>query len=315
MVGAQFGSGGGGEVQAAVAKLAIQEKYGVVDGEKVWKSLRGENDPETVRTLHDGQSFPYGKTPANPQGTAMPDKGSVTDQQLVFDKTGSAVTSAEAKTKATVEQRTSKDTTAALGGAPTTQDGKPNLELAKGIFNDGVLPGDMLENKHGMSNALVVSGANTHSGHPVAVFGPQTGYFAPQLLMLQELQGPGISARGASFAGHQLLRAARPRPGLLVERDHRGPGHHRHLRGRPVRPERRTGDQGVELLPLRRQVRRDADRGAQELLVPVGGAARSRTARTRCGRTGRSTARSPTAPPSAVNRSRSRSCGRPTCTS
>jgi acyl-homoserine lactone acylase PvdQ len=52
-----------------------------------------------------------------------------------------------------------------------------------------------------MSNALVVSGAHTASGHPVAVFGPQTGYFAPQLLMLQELQGPGNSARGASFAG------------------------------------------------------------------------------------------------------------------
>ncbi len=52
-----------------------------------------------------------------------------------------------------------------------------------------------------MSNALVVSGKYTASGHPVAVFGPQTGYFAPQLLMLQEIQGPGISARGASFAG------------------------------------------------------------------------------------------------------------------
>jgi acyl-homoserine lactone acylase PvdQ len=52
-----------------------------------------------------------------------------------------------------------------------------------------------------MSNALVVSGKSTASGHPVAVFGPQTGYFAPQLLMLEELQGPGISARGAAFAG------------------------------------------------------------------------------------------------------------------
>lgn len=55
--------------------------------------------------------------------------------------------------------------------------------------------------RRGMSNALVVSGEHTASGHPVAVFGPQTGYFAPQLLMLQEIQGPGISARGASFAG------------------------------------------------------------------------------------------------------------------
>ena len=56
----------------------------------------------------------------------------------------------------------------------------------------------------GMSNAVVVSGAHTTTGHPVAVFGPQTGYFAPQLLMLQELQGPGISARGAAFAGLNL---------------------------------------------------------------------------------------------------------------
>ncbi|HZN72755.1 MAG TPA: penicillin acylase family protein [Micromonosporaceae bacterium] len=59
-------------------------------------------------------------------------------------------------------------------------------------------------NRRGMSNALVVSGALSKTGNPVAVFGPQTGYFAPQLLMLEELQGPGISARGASFAGLNL---------------------------------------------------------------------------------------------------------------
>ncbi len=64
-------------------------------------------------------------------------------------------------------------------------------ELEFGFFLD---PG-------GMSNALLVSGEHTESGNPVAVMGPQTGYFSPQLLMLQELQGPGISARGASFAG------------------------------------------------------------------------------------------------------------------
>ncbi|MBP2474924.1 acyl-homoserine lactone acylase PvdQ [Crossiella equi] len=58
--------------------------------------------------------------------------------------------------------------------------------------------------QRGMSNALLVSGAHTQSGHPVAVFGPQTGYFAPQLLSVQEIQAPGISSRGASFAGLNL---------------------------------------------------------------------------------------------------------------
>ncbi|GAA1966924.1 penicillin acylase family protein [Amycolatopsis minnesotensis] len=155
VVGAQFGAGGGGEVQNAVAKLAMQERYGVEQGEKVWQSFRAENDPEAVKTVHDGQKFPYGNTPASPQGAALPDQGSVSGQQLVFDPTGSA-----------------------KGAAVPSQ-----------------------AEHRGMSNALVVSGKHTESGHPVAVFGPQTGYFAPQLLMLQELQGPGISARGASFAG------------------------------------------------------------------------------------------------------------------
>ncbi|MGI5244011.1 penicillin acylase family protein [Dactylosporangium sp. CA-139066] len=58
--------------------------------------------------------------------------------------------------------------------------------------------------KRGMSNAVVIDAAHSASGHPIAVFGPQTGYFSPQLLMLQELQGPGVSAHGVAFAGLNL---------------------------------------------------------------------------------------------------------------
>jgi acyl-homoserine lactone acylase PvdQ len=179
VIGAQFGGGGGGEVQSAITRMAFQEHYGVTEGEKQWQAFRAQNDPEAVLTLHNGQSFPYGQAPANPQGVAMPDKGSVTPQQLVYDPTGSAATSL----------------------APVKVAAPAGQEAAQGMFDNGVLPGDLVSDKHGMSNALVVSGQYTESGHPVAVFGPQTGYFAPQLLILQELQGPGISARGASFAG------------------------------------------------------------------------------------------------------------------
>lgn len=55
-----------------------------------------------------------------------------------------------------------------------------------------------------MSNALLVSGAHTESGRPIAVFGPQTGYFIPQLLVEKDVHGPGIDARGAAFAGTDL---------------------------------------------------------------------------------------------------------------
>ncbi|KPI16223.1 peptidase S45 penicillin amidase [Actinobacteria bacterium OK074] len=165
VIGALFGSGGGGEVNNAISLMAAQEQYGVTEGTKVWESFRERNDPEAVLTVHDGESFPYATAPANPQGEALPDAGSVTEEPLVYDRTGSAATTAATTASSTA-------TATALSSA-----------------------------RRGMSNALVVSGKYTASGHPIAVFGPQTGYFAPQLLMLQEIQGPGISARGASFAG------------------------------------------------------------------------------------------------------------------
>ncbi|MFM9447726.1 penicillin acylase family protein [Streptomyces acidiscabies] len=159
VIGALFGSGGGGEVNNAISLLAAQEQYGVTEGTKVWESFRERNDAEAVVTVHNGESFPYATKPATPQGEALPDAGTVAAEPLVYDATGTGGPAATAAAAATTSA------------------------------------------KRGMSNALVVNGAHTASGHPVAVFGPQTGYFAPQLLLLQEIQGPGISARGASFAG------------------------------------------------------------------------------------------------------------------
>ncbi|MEU0964575.1 penicillin acylase family protein [Streptomyces sp. NPDC005917] len=165
VIGALFGSGGGGEVNNAMSLLAAQEQYGVEQGTKVWESFRERNDPEAALTVHNGESFPYGTKPSDPQGGALPDAGSVATEPLVYDATG-----------------TGADQSAGAASATATANALSSA-------------------RRGMSNALVVSGKYTASGHPVAVFGPQTGYFAPQLLMLQEIQGPGISARGASFAG------------------------------------------------------------------------------------------------------------------
>ncbi|MFJ9897177.1 penicillin acylase family protein [Streptomyces sp. NPDC091280] len=165
VIGTLFGSGGGGEVNNAISLLAAQDKYGVEQGTKVWESFRERNDPEAVLTVHNGESFPYGTKPTTAQGEALPDAGSVSTEPLVYDATG-----------------TGADQSASAASAAATATALSSA-------------------KRGMSNALVVSGKYTASGHPIAVFGPQTGYFAPQLLMLQEIQGPGISARGASFAG------------------------------------------------------------------------------------------------------------------
>jgi len=66
----------------------------------------------------------------------------------------------------------------------------------------GVLPGGL--RRMGNSNALLVSAAESASGRPLAVFGPQVAYFSPQILMEVDVHAPTIDARGAAFAGVNL---------------------------------------------------------------------------------------------------------------
>ncbi|MFB9239102.1 penicillin acylase family protein [Plantactinospora siamensis] len=160
VVGGLFGGGGGGEVPSAIARITARARYGVTEGDRVWNAFRERNDPETVTTVHNGSSFPYGDADDNAASVALPDAGTTRPEPVVANPTGSA------------------GSTAAVG---------PDTAV-----------------RRGMSNAVVVSAARSGTGHPIAVFGPQTGYFSPQLLMLQELQGPGISARGVAFAGLNL---------------------------------------------------------------------------------------------------------------
>jgi len=51
------------------------------------------------------------------------------------------------------------------------------------------------------SNALLVSARHSANGHPIAVIGPQVAYWSPEILMEEDIHGPGIQADGASFPG------------------------------------------------------------------------------------------------------------------
>lgn len=197
VIGGLFGSGGGAELQSALVKEAAEQAYGTAEGDAVWAALREQNDPETTLTLHNGQSFPYGETSGTVTGVAMPDPGSVNAANMVQNPTGSAAGSTAAI--GTVSPAATAKVAAKLPAPLRSKVGALN-----GLNNSGAMPGLSFPSPGhhpGMSNALVVSAADSASGHPIAVFGPQTGYFAPQLLMLEEIEGPGLSARGAAFAG------------------------------------------------------------------------------------------------------------------
>jgi len=176
LVAGIFGKGGGGEIGSTTAFQDARRVLGPKRGTKVWKDFRSADDPEAPRTVKRGD-FPY-QVPRGRRGAALPDSGSLEAVPTVKESSGQ--------------------------GAESTS-GAPN---DYGDFGDLLEPLSELE---AGSNALVVSGRESQGGEPVAVFGPQTGYFAPQLLMEQDAHapateefGPAIDARGVAFVGTNL---------------------------------------------------------------------------------------------------------------
>jgi acyl-homoserine lactone acylase PvdQ len=165
LVGGIFGKGGGSELKSALVLQQAQKRFGARRGLKVWQDFRSAEDPEAPTTVL-GRRFGYMATPKKVAAgsRALPDAGSLKPVRI----------------------RQEAPSGSSGGGGGTC------------------LPGGVICLPKANSNALVVSGKLSKSGHPLAVFGPQTGYFAPQILMDEDLHGPGIDARGASFPGVNL---------------------------------------------------------------------------------------------------------------
>ena len=236
VVGGLFGGGGGHEMESALVRIAARAKYGPTEGDRVWTAFRSQNDPETVLTLHDGQSFPY--------GSGSPDAAERGTPRRRLARGGTAWSTEPTGSARSNAATGSSELAAALSG------------LTIGAAN------------RGMSNAAVVSGAHTTSGHPVAVFGPQTGYFAPQLLMVQELQGPGISARGAAFAGVNLYVLLGRGQDYAWSADLLHPRHHRHVRGGALHAGRQRAEPEQQPLPPPGRVPADGGAVAPQRLEP-----------------------------------------------
>ncbi|MGH3933269.1 MAG: penicillin acylase family protein, partial [Pseudonocardiaceae bacterium] len=167
LIGTIFGTGGGGEATNARWLQQLERRFGITEARAVYDDLRFEDAggaPTTASTR-----FEYGDRtgvdPARP-GVALPDLLPVA---------------------------TAPGSGTRLDGAVTPPVPVGRLDTPFGAMD--------LRAGTGMSNAALVSGRRTPDGHPIAVFGPQTGYFTPQLLTEISLSGPGIRARGVAFAG------------------------------------------------------------------------------------------------------------------
>jgi acyl-homoserine lactone acylase PvdQ len=216
LVGGILGSGGGHQLQNAVLYQHLKRRFGPehqlvagsperpraittppgrdLSGFGTFLSFVAPNDPEAPTTVH-GRSFPYQTLPRpsqlNRASIALPDPGSVrwTNHVVGGGPPPSAPASAAAVARVAKAKHGNRYTNARIGTALGRR------------ANAG--PG-LLSFPQQMSNALLVSGAHTVSGHPIAVMGPQTSYFSPEILEEQDIHGPGIDADGAAFPGANM---------------------------------------------------------------------------------------------------------------
>ncbi|HEX6665257.1 MAG TPA: penicillin acylase family protein [Solirubrobacterales bacterium] len=165
LVGGIFGRGGGNELNSALTMQSLVARLGKKAGRKAWVGFRSKNDPEAPTTID--MAYPYETRSAfAKRGLALPDPESVRETPTATASSGVA--------------------------APA------------GIGSVGARLLSALEAAGHASNWELVSAEHSANGHPIAVMGPQVGYYVPQVLMEEDLHGPGIDARGASFAGVNL---------------------------------------------------------------------------------------------------------------
>jgi acyl-homoserine lactone acylase PvdQ len=167
LVGGIFGRGGGQEVRSAMLYRALEQRFGRRKARRVWSDLRAKDDPEHSNTVL-GKRFPYQTNSAfSSRGLAIPDAGSVKFEPIATPRE-----------------------TEGTGRDPASTPMIPELPIG--------------EPPHA-SNWLLIPGRNSASGRPLAVMGPQVGYYVPQVLVEQELHGPSFDARGTSFPGVNLM--------------------------------------------------------------------------------------------------------------
>jgi acyl-homoserine lactone acylase PvdQ len=171
LIGGIFGDGGGGEIGNSALLRYLQGQLGQSGGSTAFTDFKEQNDPAAPTTVVN-KSFPY-EIPGhvNPATIAIPDNPSAPLKGGPVDTIGCSAT------------------------APN----KAGLSVIESLLR---FPSQM-------SNALVVGASHSADGHPLAVFGPQVSYFAPQILMQEDLHSPGYDAEGASFPGTGFVELGR----------------------------------------------------------------------------------------------------------
>ena len=175
-IGGVFGNGGGTEVRNAFGLATLAEDLGAEQARAVFDDFRFADDAEAPRKTDRPFPFLTDLGPVDPAAVPDLDCASLEPVEPPFlPPDGTTVD------------------IPLVGTLPTAQRSARTIDLPWGPME--IRPPDA------QSNAVLVAGDRTDTGAPIAVMGPQTGYFAPQLFWERSVQAPGISARGVGIAG------------------------------------------------------------------------------------------------------------------
>jgi acyl-homoserine lactone acylase PvdQ len=171
LIGGSLGVGGGGEVDNALFLNALEaDGHSPADARAILEDLRLADDPEAPSSTEHRFDWNVHLGPVDSDSVARPDAPPTDDDAAVPDTCAqfAASSSSSAESVGTVD--------GPFGPIPL---------LARGSA----------------SNALLVTKRLSATGRPLAVFGPQVGYWSPEILFEIDLHGPGLQARGAAFPG------------------------------------------------------------------------------------------------------------------
>lgn len=166
---AQFTVAGDGEQFQSDILSRLQDRLGNRRGREVFDDLRLSKDPDAMTT---------------------------TTRRFDSDRTGRVHAGANAHiTAGTVVPRNAVVGGAQPGGTSTAARDSGLPAWAEQLARNGLQMPDV------ESNALLVEGRHTRSGHPIAAMGPQVGYYSPEIFDEYELHMPGIQESGVVFPG------------------------------------------------------------------------------------------------------------------
>ncbi len=182
-IGSIFGSGGGAEASNAEFLSELQHQLGNSKGYQAWSDTMLLDDPEAPTTINQHFNYPV-RTGGTPIGSVSIDMGSIQS----FNPVQSA-TPVPSRAQASATKAAAVD---------------PPQPLAMPSYTDPTYPAAGPVPSKQISNFLVLNPQRSATTNTLAVMGPQLGYYYPEIVEQEQLDGPGIHAQGIGVPGMSM---------------------------------------------------------------------------------------------------------------